>query len=604
MSRSAGVSRSTTPPPAQRSRRSEDMPRVSLSQRLANLMPSSSRPASPVEFVKNAASLNEPNARSHTGSSRTEPVRSGSKKHNLQQIRTKDLTTQSVDRGRRKHGNKPFSTSPLADSPKTATPTTEALHEALSEDHFFDYSRRSPIHITEPPPAQLASTAPHQSYAAMRARKQLRHPALLDHLGQSTFPSSSMAHAEPQPHISPRRPPEAASAFPFLGRSESSTRTSIEALRSLQANDKALQQLQAAHIHTNALHPRARGSTLDSLTPNIPSLWWFSHKKDVDHLLDKDDQAETAEEEGKKIRERYRSSKHPVVFCHGLLGFDSISVASTFKPVEYWRGIKEVLEANGTEVLVTRVPATSSPLERAPILAEAIDKAYHGRSVHLIGHSMGGIDCRYVASHLQGPDTFKVLSVTTVGSPHHGSIFSNYFLDTLGERLPTMLAFLDMLPMGGGDGKAFEALKVENMTKFNEETPDAPGVKYFSWGAQFSPGIFDPFWFSHGYILKHEGPNDGLVSVASSKWGKYCGTLDGVNHLDLVGWNNAAKYTWMELTGRPIGFKAATFYLRAVDSIARDVEGQEEPSESAHQASPVQTKNGKSSDTQPESPLD
>lgn len=56
-----------------------------------------------------------------------------------------------------------------------------------------------------------------------------------------------------------------------------------------------------------------------------------------------------------------------------------------------------------------------------------------------------------------------------------------------------MLAFLDMLPMGGGDGKAFEALRVENMKKFNEETPDAPGVKYYSWGAQCEPGLFDPF---------------------------------------------------------------------------------------------------------------
>lgn len=329
-------------------------------------------------------------------------MRSGTRKGSLKRIRTQDLTTSSV-RGRNKHAVKPFSPTRLADSPTSVIQTAEALQEALSDDHF-DYSKRSSIHITEPPPARIATTALHQSYAAMQARTKLRHPALLDHLGRSTFPSSSMAHAEPEPHISPRRPAEAAS-FPFLGRSESSSRTSIEALRSLQANDKALQQLQAAHIHTDALHPPVRGSTLESLTPTLPSLWWFSHKKDVDHLLHEDDQAETAEEEGKKIRERCqlaiacyqvlylltsplqsdRSPNHPVVFCHGLLGFDSISLTSSFKPVEYWRGIKAVLEANGTEVLVTRVPATSSPRERAPILAEAIDKAYHGRSVHLIG---------------------------------------------------------------------------------------------------------------------------------------------------------------------------------------------------------------------------
>lgn len=29
------------------------------------------------------------------------------------------------------------------------------------------------------------------------------------------------------------------------------------------------------------------------------------------------------------------------------------------------------------------------------------------------------------------------------------------------------------------------------MEKFNEETPDAPGVQYFSWGAEFEPGLLD-----------------------------------------------------------------------------------------------------------------
>lgn len=36
------------------------------------------------------------------------------------------------------------------------------------------------------------------------------------------------------------------------------------------------------------------------------------------------------------------------------------------------------------------------------------------------------------------------------------------------------------------------------MKKFNEETPDAPGVQYFSWGAEFEPGLLDPF----RYVLR------------------------------------------------------------------------------------------------------
>jgi triacylglycerol esterase/lipase EstA (alpha/beta hydrolase family) len=47
-----------------------------------------------------------------------------------------------------------------------------------------------------------------------------------------------------------------------------------------------------------------------------------------------------------------------------------------------------VLEQNGVEVLMTRVPATSSIKERAQMLEEAISEKYGGRQVNLVGHSM------------------------------------------------------------------------------------------------------------------------------------------------------------------------------------------------------------------------
>lgn len=84
------------------------------------------------------------------------------------------------------------------------------------------------------------------------------------------------------------------------------------------------------------------------------------------------------------------SPRNPVVFCHGLLGFDSVTIGPAIAPFEvaHWRGIKEVLEENGTEVLITRVPATSSPVDRAKVLEEKISSVYPGRSVHLIGMSL------------------------------------------------------------------------------------------------------------------------------------------------------------------------------------------------------------------------
>lgn len=96
----------------------------------------------------------------------------------------------------------------------------------------------------------------------------------------------------------------------------------------------------------------------------------FRHLADCDHLV--------------------RAPHAPLVFCHGLLGFDSVTIGLAVAPlqVSHWRGIKEVLEAVGCEVLITRVPATSSPLDRAKVLEKKISETYPGRDVHLIGHSM------------------------------------------------------------------------------------------------------------------------------------------------------------------------------------------------------------------------
>jgi triacylglycerol lipase len=53
--------------------------------------------------------------------------------------------------------------------------------------------------------------------------------------------------------------------------------------------------------------------------------------------------------------------------------------------------------------------------------------------------------------------------------------------------------------------------------------------------------------------------------------------LEGVNHLDLVGWVNTARYKWAEIMGREIKFKPATFYLGVADHLARVVEGEAQP---------------------------
>jgi len=107
-----------------------------------------------------------------------------------------------------------------------------------------------------------------------------------------------------------------------------------------------------------------------------------------------------------------------------------LSPADKRLQISHWRGIREVLEANGVEVLMTRVAATGSIADRAARLEELIAEKFPGRDVNLVGHSMGGLDCRYLISQVQ-PKTFKPITLTTISTPHRGSPFADYLIDNV-----------------------------------------------------------------------------------------------------------------------------------------------------------------------------
>lgn len=220
------------------------------------------------------------------------------------------------------------------------------------------------------------------------------------------------------------------------------------------------------------------------------------------------------DQEFDEFRETYDAPQNPIVFCHGLFGFDKIGLEKspfTGKPLEllsYWRGIQQILEQNGVKVLLTRVPPSASIKERAERLNEIISEKLPGKKVNLIGHSMGGLDCRYLISHIK-PTAFSIKSLTTIATPHRGSSFADYMLnDVIGRtHLPPIYKALETLGIPTG---AFENLTVEYMTKeFNPNTPDNPNVRYYSYGSAFNPGLMSIFRFAWGVVNEHEGPNDG-----------------------------------------------------------------------------------------------
>lgn len=269
----------------------------------------------------------------------------------------------------------------------------------------------------------------------------------------------------------------------------------------------------------------------------------------------------------------YDVPKHPIVLAHGLMGFDELHLAGSWLPgVQYWRGIKEALVEKGVHVITTSVPTTGSIQERAESLHEQIRTKAPGQDVNIIAHSMGGLDSRYLISSIR-PKEFRVMSLTTIATPHRGSSAADWILREIGDTSLTHLyKVLARLKIDSG---AFSQLTRRYVCgEFNPNNPDSDSVRYFSYGASATPNIFSVFRFSHDIMFEIEGPNDGLVSVASSKWGEkndgYKGTLMGVTHLDLINWTNRIKRLAATLALLKPDFNAVAFYLAISDMLAKE----------------------------------
>jgi triacylglycerol lipase len=220
--------------------------------------------------------------------------------------------------------------------------------------------------------------------------------------------------------------------------------------------------------------------------------------------------------------------KSPIVLAHGLLGFARLALRG-IPLATYFRGVPSYLEKMGNRVILSQVPATASIAARAEALKSQIQLHAGTEPVHVIAHSMGGLDARHMISCLGMAS--QVLTLTTLGTPHHGTSFADQGLD-----MARRVGAYQWLTQSSLDHEAFEDLSTESCRAFNARTPDMEGVAYFSVaGHKQRNRMLYPLRFSHDVIAPREGPNDGLVSVRSARWGTFLGEWDA-DHVNLVGW--------------------------------------------------------------------
>jgi triacylglycerol lipase len=214
---------------------------------------------------------------------------------------------------------------------------------------------------------------------------------------------------------------------------------------------------------------------------------------------------------------------------HGFFGYDRIALGR-WTLAEYFHGVDRSLRAVGNRVLIPRLSPTDGIAERAAQLKAFLDRHSPGEPVHIFAHSMGGLDSRYMITHLGMAD--RVLSLTTLGTPHRGTSYIDWMVKRFGFFARPALDALGIARRG------FRDLTTMSCVDFNQQTPDRPKVRYFSVvGRCEGPWLGFPWTLSQRLVERHEGPNDGVVSVTSATYGEHTEVWEG-DHLALINIRN------------------------------------------------------------------
>jgi triacylglycerol lipase len=245
--------------------------------------------------------------------------------------------------------------------------------------------------------------------------------------------------------------------------------------------------------------------------------------------------------------------RYPVVFCHGMLAMSRLRLRMPKDPNTF-ATMRGFLQGRGVRALFPQVSPTGGVAVRAEQLREQII-AWTKEPVNVIAHSMGGMDARYLITHLGMAD--RVRSLTTISTAHHGTSVADWFC----TGFPQGQALLWVLSLLGVNVDGFRDCRTTVCRDFNAQTPDMPGVQYFSYGAAVPLVRVSPALRRTWCILNaREGPNDGLVPTRSARWGTYLGTL-AVDHFGLLPGSRYARPNK--------NFDALEFYLSVLRDLAR-----------------------------------
>ena len=238
-------------------------------------------------------------------------------------------------------------------------------------------------------------------------------------------------------------------------------------------------------------------------------------------------------------------ARYPIVLLHGFMGWDQVFF------LDYFYHIRKVLENDGFTVYTPQVNPVASIETRAKQLAPMLDRIFEetgSDKINIIAHSMGGLDARYLITHGYGD---RIASLTTVGTPHHGTPVPNLVFKVFGSNSPLFKAFEFIAAgfLGKGHIHPSELNLKENLWNlssdfivdyFNIYYRDNPNIYYQSYAGVSSVGgyktgdLLDVLLMPFLPAFKSGTRSDGLVPIESAKWGRFRGIVSA-DHVNLVG---------------------------------------------------------------------
>ncbi len=237
-------------------------------------------------------------------------------------------------------------------------------------------------------------------------------------------------------------------------------------------------------------------------------------------------------------------TRYPILLVHGVFFRDS-------RLFDYWGRIPAELKKNGATVYYGKHSSAASIADSGNEMAwriKTLASHFGCEKFNIIAHSKGGLDCRYALMHEDIAP--YVASLTTVNTPHRGSVFADYLLKKTGNAFQQKIAaaYNKAAHLLGDDDPDFMAAATDitaaSCARTDKEWKTPDGIFCQSIGSVMTHPTNGRFPLNVSQpLLRHiAAENDGLVTEDSFAFGERYILLrpegkQGISHADVIDLN-------------------------------------------------------------------